>query len=261
VAPLGFRDSAARVFFIGVRPDTPRLFLLGGTELHGVLPTGADRLLTQSKTVALLAVLALSPPGRFQRRDRLIGLLWPDLDQQHARTALRKVVHSIRSELGAEALLARGDEELAIASDSLWCDASEFTSAAQSGRIARVVELYRGELLVGFHLAGCAEFGMWLDMERTAAAERASAAALAMSRQLESDDQLTLAGHWARRATHYVWSDERVLRRALTMLERVGDRAGALRLYEGFARRLRAELDADPSAETQEVVAAIRRAR
>ena len=44
--------------------------------------------------------------------------------------------------------------------------------------------------------------------------------------------------------------DERVLRRALTMLDRLGDRAGALRTYDDFARRLRREFDADPSAET-----------
>src|SRR4029078_8149672 len=43
----------------------------------------APAILAQPKPLALLAFLALSPRGRFQRRDRLVGLLWPDLDQSH----------------------------------------------------------------------------------------------------------------------------------------------------------------------------------
>jgi serine/threonine-protein kinase len=42
------------------------------------------------------------------------------------------------------------------------------------------------------------------------------------------------------------------------MLERVGDRAGALRLFDEFARRLKVDFDADPSAETLAVVARLR---
>jgi len=45
------------------------LCLLGGYELRGAGPTGAA-VLSQSKPLALLAFLALSPDGRFQRRDR-----------------------------------------------------------------------------------------------------------------------------------------------------------------------------------------------
>jgi DNA-binding SARP family transcriptional activator len=113
--------------------------------------------------VALLAYLALSPDGRFQRRDRLVGLLWPDRPITRAR-ALRKV---------------------------------------------------------------------------------------------ERDQHLTEAGKWARRAARHAWTDEWVLRRAMTMLERLGDRAGAVKLYEGFAARLRADLEVEPSAETNALVESI----
>jgi DNA-binding SARP family transcriptional activator len=56
----------------------------------------------------------------------------------------------------------------------------------------------------------------------------------------------------------YAWDDERALRRAITLLDRLGDRAGALRLYDEFARRLRAEYDAEPSRETLAMAAALR---
>jgi DNA-binding SARP family transcriptional activator len=246
-------------FLCVVLPSGPLLLLLGGTQLRGVPPADADRLLAQAKAVALLAYLALAPRDRYVRRDRLVGLFWPELDQAHARGALRKIVHAIRSTLGPDAILARSDEDLALAPDALWCDATEFTAAADAGQAARALELYRGDLLDGFHLPGCADFGMWLDGERTAALERAAAAALALSNQLESEEQLTLAGQWARRAVRFAWSNERVLRRALLMLDRLGDRGSALHLYDGFARRLKSELEAEPSAETLALVAELRR--
>src|SRR5947209_6347658 len=120
-----------------------QLYLLGGIQLRG--PQEPDRLLAQSKTVALLAYLALAPEGRFQRRDRLVALLWPEFDQPHARAALRKTIFAIRAVLGAQVIRARGDEEIALDWSALWCDATEFIVCAENGMLARAAELYRGE--------------------------------------------------------------------------------------------------------------------
>ena len=234
------------------------LFLLGGVELRGVDRDVADRLLAQAKLSALLALLALAPEQRPQRRDRIAGFLWPELDQAHARTALRKAVHALRASLGADVLRSRGDEEIGLAVPYVWCDAAELAAAADSGKMLRAVELYRGELMPGFHLADCAEFERWLEEERSLARERAAAAAWGLARSLESDSRLTDAGRMARRAVRYSWDDERVLRRTITMLARIGDHAGALGLYEEFAARMKQELDADPSPETVALVDSLR---
>jgi serine/threonine-protein kinase len=234
------------------------LCLFGGVALRGAAPGVAHALLAQSKPVALLAYLALSPDGRFQRRDRLVGLLWPELDQAHARAALRKALHDVRTALGADFIAARGDDEIAIAPAALRCDAVQFAAAIEKGYFARAVELYRGDFMPGFFLAGCAEFERWLEDERTTTRERAAAASWALAVALEGDQQLTDAGAWARRAARHAWTDERVLRRAMTMLERIGDRAGAVKLYDGFAARLRADLEVEPSAETNALVESIR---
>ena len=234
------------------------LYLLGGIELRGVKPEEADRLLAQPKLTALLAFLALAPDYRPQRRDRIVGLFWPELDQSHARTALRKAVHALRSTLGADALRSRGDEEIALAVPPVWCDAGELATAADEGRMMRAIELYRGELMPGFHLVGCAEFERWLDDQRNLARERAGAAAWGLARSLEDDSRLTDAGMWARKAARYSWDDERILRRTLTMLSRIGDHAGALRLYDEFAERMREELNAEPSPETTALAESLR---
>src|SRR3989449_9857888 len=41
-------------------------------------------------------------------------------------------------------------------------------------------------------------------------------------------------------------------------LDRLGDRAGALEAYEAFAKRLTAELEADPAPETRALAGAVR---
>jgi serine/threonine-protein kinase len=241
-----------------VTKSGPALFLLGGIELRGLAVDDADRLLPQSKAVALLAYLALSPSGRYQRRDRLVGLLWPELDQAHARSALRKTVHLVRSAIGGGAFAARGDEELALAPGALWCDVVELHACGNSGLLGRVLDLYRGDLMPGFHLPECGEFDMWLEDQRASALECVVASAWALAQDLEVSSRLTDAARLARQVARFAWNDERVLRRALHMLDRLGDRAGALRLFENFARRLRKEFDAEPSPETTALAATLR---
>jgi DNA-binding SARP family transcriptional activator len=235
-----------------------RFYLLGGIALRDHAGDAADRVLSQSKVVATLAYLALSPPGRLQRRDRVVGLLWPELDQERARAALRKALHVLRTSLGRDAVIARGDEEVAVSPEAVWCDAAVFASACDEGALALALELYEGELMPGFHLPECGDFDLWLEEQRRDLRERAAAAAWALAERLESDRKTTLAGQWARRAVHYAGTDERVLRRTMTMLDRVGDRAGALRLYADFTRRLRKELEVDPSPETVSLASTLR---
>jgi serine/threonine-protein kinase len=227
-------------------------------DLRGVPPDDAGRLLTQSKVVAMMACLALAPAGSFTRRDRLVGLLWPELDQPHARTALRKALHLARSVLGEDALLSRGDEELAIAPDAIWCDATDLQRSIERGFLERAVELYKGDLMPGFHLTECHDFDSWLESQRATLLEDMVAACWALAQHLEVGNQRTDAVRHAKKAARLAWSNERVLRRSIEMLVRLGDRAGALRLYEDFVRKLRTELEADPSRETVALMESIR---
>lgn len=257
--------------FFGVMTDRAwRLDLLGRINLTGPDAEAAERVLVQPKHVALLAYLVTSAAlgargGRdaaretlFHRRDELATLLWPELDDAHARASLRRVVHQLRAALGADVLASRGDEELAVDHRSLSSDVGDFTRAIGTGRLAAALDLWRGELMPGFHLGGCGELEHRFDDRRAQLREEAAAAAWALAQRLEAEHELTLATQWARRVPKFAPDDERVLRRALTMLARLGDRAGALRVYDDFARRLHAEFEAEPSAETQALLKTIR---
>ena len=42
-----------------------------------------------------------------------LGIHWPELDEEHARSALRRSVWFLRKAMGPEAVRSRGDDELA----------------------------------------------------------------------------------------------------------------------------------------------------
>jgi serine/threonine-protein kinase len=238
---------------------TIELRVLGSADLRGVDPARADALLVQVKAVAALAYLALAPGRALVRRDRLAGLLWPELDDEHARPALRKVVQALRQTLGDDALVRRGDEELALSPVHVWCDAEEMRDAVPAGRLARALELYaRGELLPGFFVPQATAFEDWLSAERRTLRDMAAAAAWGLAARCSDDGERTVAGRWARHAARYAPDDERMLRRVLELLAGIDDVAGAAAVYEDFARRLRRDHGAEPSAATRAVMERLR---
>lgn len=217
--------------------------------------------LTQPKRVALLAYLAAARPRGFHRRDALLALLWPDLDEQHARWALNQALRQLRAAIGSGALPSRGDGEVGIDPGLLSSDVAEFDEAIEAGDPARALERYRGDLLAGFHLPGAGGFGQWLDAEREWRRRRAAAAAVALAHTEEARGEPAAAGHWARRALTLALDDEGEIRRIIALLGRLGDRAGAVEAYERFAQRLREEFEVDPAPETMAVIDAVRARR
>jgi len=236
-----------------------RLCTLGTVELHSAAGESLDALVAQPKRLGLLAYLALARPLGFHRRDQLLAMFWPEQDESHARDSLNQAIRFLRQSLGSGVVLSRGAEEVGLDRAQLWCDAFEFQAAIEQEKPREAIELYRGELLSGFFVAGSHEFDEWLEAERVRLREQASFAARCVAEAEEAAGRLTQALRWGRLAVGLSKDDERALRRWLTMLARAGDRAGAIQAYEDFARRLRDEFEADPSSETQDLVETIRR--
>ncbi|MEO7138504.1 MAG: BTAD domain-containing putative transcriptional regulator, partial [Gemmatimonadales bacterium] len=221
-----------------------------GNEIRSVLQ--------QSKRLALLVYLALASPRRYHRRDSLLALFWPELDEEHARAALRRSLYYLRTGLGREVIAGRGEDELAVVPEGLWCDATAFAEAIDASDRSRALELYRGDLLEGLHVAGAPGFQDWLDRERLRLRDRAAAAAWELADAAEHRGDGGEAGKWGRRGFEHTPDDEDTLCRVLQLLDRTGDRAGALRIYEEFSRRLTLEYDLEPAPETRGLVEAIR---
>src|SRR5208282_2256813 len=105
------------------------------------------------------------------------------------------------------------------------------------------------ELLGGF-FTDAPGFEAWLEGEREAYREAASSAAWTLAERYENEADLTSAARWARKAARFARADERRIRRVIQLLDRAGERAGAVQVYDEFARYMREELEVGPAAET-----------
>jgi len=232
--------------------------MLGTLHLTDAAGHEVKRLLTRSRRLALLAYLAAATPRRFHRRDSLLALFWPELDQEHARAALRQALHVLRGALGGDVVATRGDEEIGLDFTGLWCDVVAFDEAIAAGQLAAAVDCYKGDLLDGFFISGAGEFERWLERERARLRDAVSGAARTLIEQCEAAGDVAAAAQHARRATRLARHDEDLVRRFVTLLDRLGDRAGAVAAYDDFAECLRVDLETEPAAETTALIAAVR---
>jgi DNA-binding SARP family transcriptional activator/TolB-like protein len=230
---------------------------LGSLELSSSDDPEVGAVLLHPKRAALLAWLAAAAPRGFQRRDAILALLWPELDQERARAALRKAVHHLRRALGEDALIGRGDEELRLG-DGIRSDVREFEDAIASGNPEAAMALYRGRFLEAFFVAEAPEFEQWMERERTRLHQRAFDTACSLAERYEQKGDSFGAAAWGRRAAELAPHDETAIRCLMALLDRLGDRAGAVHAYEEFSRRLASDYEVEPSQETQTLIRAIR---
>src|SRR3954451_14487032 len=112
--------------------------------------------ITQRRRLAFLAILGASPRATVTR-DRLVALLWPELDAEGARHRLFDSLYVARRALGETAIVPMGDE-LRLDETRIRVDVRDFERALDEGELALAVELYSGPFLDGFHLGGEGEF-------------------------------------------------------------------------------------------------------
>lgn len=234
-----------------------RLEILGTPGLVAEDGAAVGPVLARPREFALLAYLAVRPDER-HRRDSLLALLWPELDERRARKALRQGLYELRRSLGPDVIRGTGRELVGIDSRRLWCDAAEFALLQDRGEGEAALRIYRGPFLEGFHLSGSATFERWLDDERRRLERAAVATAWRLADSAEFEDPAEVT-RWAERAVELSPFDERGFRRYLKLLADRGDLATVLQSYEAFARRLALELDTRPAPETVALVESLRR--
>src|SRR4051812_1785090 len=119
----------------------------------------------QRHRIALLTLVVSTWPQPLAR-DRALALLWPEKDTASARRLLNLAVHVLRAALGDDAIASSGDG-LLLEPARIACDLYDLRTAVATGDAERIVRLYAGPLLDGFHLDDATEFGYWLDEHRT----------------------------------------------------------------------------------------------
>ena len=220
--------------------------LLGGASLRsGDAPLSGPP--AQRHRIALLTLIIASWPHALSR-DRAMALLWPERDMANARRLLNLAVHVLRSALGEDTIASTGDG-LLLNPSLLTCDLHELHTAIAADAPERIVQLYAGPLLDGFHLDDSTEFGYWLDERRSEIAHAYTGALLALAeRQEQSGDVHARVGTCRRlvAADPHSGVYAQALMRAL---DAAGDRSAATNHASEHARRLRMDLDVEPDPE------------
>jgi DNA-binding SARP family transcriptional activator len=235
-----------------MEPPMPLLRTLGTAALVEQTPAGEYHLDIQPKRLALLVFLRRGGREAYTRRETLLALFWPDADDEHGRGALRQSLSALRRRLGLTSLMTLGTEEVGLTPASLTCDAEQFEAACAAGEHDAALGLYRGHFLEGFHPSGVAqEFEEWVEAERTRLRRMAAAAAGSLVDTCESGGRSAEAIRAARRAVELAPEDETGVARLIALLDRQGDRSGALVTYTELERRLADEFAASPAPETR----------
>ena len=227
---------------------TIRLLGVVEIELAGKPVTG----LGTRKAEALLVYLVMHK--RPFSRERLADLLWDDRPQQQSLANLRSLLSGMRRKIKPYLTITRQTVAFNHASD-YWLDVVEFEKIRGRGlgigKEERLIPLYRGDFLEGFHLRECIGFEEWVVLER----ERLQRMAVNALRRLATDGLQN--GRYSP-ALHYTDSllrldnlSEQAHRLKMELLARNGRRNAALQEYAACCHLLANEIGVEPAPATQ----------
>lgn len=233
--------------------------ILGSTVLNKEGAPFNSSLLAGPKRLGLLVYLLLARPRGFHRRDKLTALFWPEKSQKSARNALSNMLYHIRNSLGKEVVINRGNEEICLNTDSIECDVLAFEKAVKQKKFRQAIDHYRGDLLTAFHVSEVSNnFSSWVEANRNRLRQMAFETSWKLAEKAEQTAKTDEARHWAEKALSYADSSEEAHKNLITLLNRLGVRTEALKVYERFCRQLRNKWDMEPSEELQQLYKKLR---
>jgi DNA-binding SARP family transcriptional activator/tetratricopeptide (TPR) repeat protein len=214
--------------------------------------------LTTRKTKALLAYLALSDNAH-DTRERIVGLLWSENEEERARASLRQAIHEIKSACSAVRFQGFSAEKqtLALAPDILTIDVDEILAAVADGRVhQRLLETQRiaDTLLEDIDNVDQA-FHVWVQAKRQLLHDRLT---LALERLLPPEQQARDASPVALALLNLDPTHEIACRHLIRARAARGDVGGAMKIYKTLWDLLENDYDIEPSPETQDLIVGIK---
>lgn len=224
-------------------------------------------LVRSSRKAKELFAFLLLHHGETHHRDALAGHLWGEGETQ--RKALRQALWILQRDLGeARELIQHATDSVRVdaRAQSAWVDTAAFEKAfgivrerrgamldgKEARPLADAVRSYRGELLEGW-------YGSWVLVERDRFREMYLAMLDTMADHHEQRGENETALAYARLALQTDPANERMHCTVMRLLNRSGDRTGAIRQYEQCRIALRQELDVEPGPDTVALLESIRR--
>jgi len=205
------------------------------------------------KSLALIVYMAREPGP--DRREEILGVLWPDLDAKRARRALNQLIYTLRK--------ASPELDLESVSDALdfgkevWLDVEEFERRFEAGDLKGAVELYEGHFLEDLSV-GEPEFDHWADRQRASLRRKFRRAALSLAGEAKTAGDANAAVAYCRRLVEADPLDDEAQHLLIECLYLHGNRLAALRQFENYRAVLAQELDVTPLEQTRQLVERIR---
>jgi DNA-binding SARP family transcriptional activator len=217
-----------------------------------------DALTSQRRGLALLSVLAAAGE-RGVSRDTLLGHLWPESDDEHARTSLNQLVRSLRLRLHAPDVLL-GSAELRLNPELMTADVAEFRAALARSDPEAAAALYAGPFLDGFFLRGAGPFEHWVATERASLAQDFARVLEAIAERASANGNARAAVESWRRLVAADPLNARAVVGLMRALDVAGERAVALQHARVYEQLVRDELDAAPESAVTTLVEHLRQA-
>lgn len=232
--------------------------IIGGLSLS---VGGTPLALNHRRARLTLAYLALND-GRPVARERLVGLLW-DGGERQSRAAFRTELYELSKPLAALGCLAleKPGSDLRLVPGSFSLDLTEALEAVAAGRVPAALAAQPqacAQILAGFEEVSKAARA-WIEEIRAATGRQLHAAldAAMASPDLPRPARRGLADL----AMRIDPLDEAACRTAMRLAAEDGEIGAALKAYAALYEALGADLDMEPSEETQVLVAAIKTGR
>ena len=223
---------------------------------------GRDILIVSRKSLALLAYLANTMHGS-ESRERLAGLLWSESSEEKARASLRQTVGDLKDCLAVCETMPFSADRLNVdlRLPLVEVDLHRMRESLAAGAIDPLL-LERTRLSESF-LAGFEDldpaFRTWLMIQRQCLHDELVRHLEDMTAATQSD--MFMLKRLGLALLNLDPTHELGCRAAMEASARLGDSAGALRLYKSLWDVLGEEFDSEPSEKTQDLVFEIKMGR
>ncbi len=240
------------------------LFLLGIPKIER---NGEIINLDTRKAIALIAYLAITKQR--QSRDTLAALLWPEYDQTHARSSLRRTLSTLNKAIDGPWLEIDREHINLNLSTGIWVDVHEFHNRLAECRshnhsltetcstclhlLREAVTLYNDDFLAGFSLRDSPNFDDWQFFQADALRRDLSSALERLAHCYSATGDFEPAIAYGRRWLGLDRLNESAHRLLMQLYAWNGQRSAALQQYRECVQVLERELGVAPLGSTTQL--------
>lgn len=246
-----------------------KIYCLGNPELElgGQLVKFETR-----KALALLVYLRMA--GHDCSRETIAALFWPEYDQQHAQSNLRRTLSSLNKSLQIDLLTASRGRTGFDEPSQIWLDVEEFEKLLETRNthphppnqtcpeckdaLESALQLYQGDFMEGFNLKECTDFDEWQYLQRENLRQQLGQTLQILSETYASQLLWKEAIAHAQRWVGLDQLNETAQRCLIKLFGQAGQRKAALHQFEELSRLLSEQLGQGPEQETLHLYEQIR---